>query len=86
MDADPLPSLRRPDIRDAGVGRARRPKHCISVLEEGLQCGGGGGDAQESAGVRAPVWCMGMVYVWCMYGVWYGLTYPYGGVVKKNGS
>ena len=54
MGADPLPSLRRPDIRDAGVGRARRPKNCISVLEEGLQSGGGGGDAQESAGVRAP--------------------------------
>ena len=54
MDLDPLPLLLRDDVaHDAAANRPSRLEYRITVLEEALQGGGWGGDAEEAACICA---------------------------------
>ena len=54
MDPVPLPLLLGDNIPDAAVRYTGRPKYRTPVLQEVLQGGGGGCNAKDSEGIRAP--------------------------------
>ena len=54
MDLDPPLLLLRHDVREGVEDRPRRPQHQVSMLEQTLQGGGGGGDAKEAASLCTP--------------------------------
>ena len=53
MNLDPVPPLLGGEVRGGAKGYPSCPEHQVAVLQEALQGGGGGGDAEDAARVCA---------------------------------